>query len=203
MNQVNAAYPLDNAEPIQALLEQSAEMHRHLCPRQVIGVRMGMLAATLLGLPLPQADKRVLAIVETDGCFSDGVAVATNCWVGRRTMRVVDYGKVAATFVDTASDAAWRVSPQATARTRAAAYAPDARNQWEAMLLGYQRMPADELLVWQPVRLEVPSAVLISRPGLRALCARCGEEIMNGRERWVDGETLCRACAGDSYLQGG
>jgi formylmethanofuran dehydrogenase subunit E len=66
------------------------------------GVQMGRLAAELLGLDLPQSDKRLLTIVETDGCFTTGLSVATNCWVGRRTMRVEDYGKVAATFVDTA-----------------------------------------------------------------------------------------------------
>ena len=80
---------------LQELLRQSAELHRHLCPRQVLGVRMGLAAGQLLGLSLPQADKRLLTIVETDGCFTDGVAVAANCWVGRRTLRVLDYGKVA------------------------------------------------------------------------------------------------------------
>ncbi|MBI3177949.1 MAG: formylmethanofuran dehydrogenase, partial [Chloroflexi bacterium] len=70
------------------LLEVSAALHRHLCPRQVLGVRMGMLAGEVLGLDLPQGDKRLFTIVETDGCASDGIATATNCWVGRRTLRV-------------------------------------------------------------------------------------------------------------------
>src|SRR5439155_26987565 len=82
-------------------LAATAALRHHLCPRQVIGARMGLLAGELLGLELPQADKRLLVIVETDGCAADGVAVACNCWVGRRTLRVEDYGKVAATFVDT------------------------------------------------------------------------------------------------------
>lgn len=188
---------------LEGLLEQAAALHHHLCPRQVLGVRMGMLAAELLGITLPQQDKRLLAIVETDGCFSDGVAVATNCWVGRRTLRVVDYGKVAATFVDTHLGAAWRIAPHPEARTRAGRYAPQARSTWQAMLVGYQRMPAVELLVWRPVRLAVPVSEIVSRPGLRAFCARCGEEIVNGRERIVDSVSLCRACAGEDYLQPG
>ena len=89
-------------ETLADLLAQSSVLHRHLCPRQVLGVRMGLLAAELLSLDLPQTDKRLLTIVETDGCFTTGLSVATNCWVGRRTLRVEDYGKVAATFVDTA-----------------------------------------------------------------------------------------------------
>jgi formylmethanofuran dehydrogenase subunit E len=65
------------------LLAESSVLHRHLCPRQVLGVQMGLCAAALLGLDLPQSDKRLLTIVETDGCFTTGLSVATNCWGNR------------------------------------------------------------------------------------------------------------------------
>lgn len=180
-------------------LAASAALHYHICPRQVLGVRMGMLAADLLGLELPQTDKRVLAVVETDGCFSDGVAVSVNCWVGRRTLRVEDYGKVAATFIDTQTGTAWRISPHPQARGRAAHYAPAAANHWEAMLLGYQTMPAHDLLIAQQVILRNPVAEWVSVPGRRAVCARCGEEILNEREVVQGGTVLCRSCAGGGY----
>jgi formylmethanofuran dehydrogenase subunit E len=181
------------------LLEASAALHRHLCPRQVLGVRLGMLAGEILGLDLPQCDKRLFTIVETDGCASDGIATATHCWVGRRTLRVEDYGKVAATFVDTQTGRAIRIAPRAGVRAQARHYAPEARNKWEAQLLGYQRMPAAELLTVQAVQLKTPLERIISRPGLKARCEICGEEIMNEREVRRDGLTLCRACAGESY----
>jgi formylmethanofuran dehydrogenase subunit E len=181
------------------LLEQSAALHRHLCPRQVLGARMSLYAGEWLALPVPQTDKRLLVIVETDGCFTDGVAVAANCRVGRRTMRVVDYGKVAATFVDTLTEQAVRLAPHPAARQRAFAYAPEASNKWEAQLIGYQHMPADELLVAQPVQLGAPVAELVSRPGLKAHCEVCNEEIMNGREVRREGALLCRACAAPAY----
>ena len=184
---------------LASFLTASAALHRHLCPRQVLGVRMGMYAGELLGLELPQSNKRLLAIVETAGCFTDGVSVATNCWVGRRTLRVEDYGKVAATFVDTETERAVRLVPQHTARQRAFDYAPEAKGKWEAQLLGYQRMPAEELLVAQTVQLRMPVADLVSRPGLKAHCDFCGEEIMNAREILREGATLCRACAGEAY----
>lgn len=183
------------------LLNTSSEMHSHLCPRQVLGVRMGLFAGVLLGLDLPQADKRLFTIVETDGCASDGVAVATNCWVGRRTMRVEDYGKVAATFIDTHTHQAIRIVPRVEARTLAGTYAPEARNKWEAQLLGYQRMPAQELLRIEYVELKTPIEKIISRAGHKVLCSHCGEEIMNEREVIQEGVVLCRACAGDAYYQ--
>lgn len=184
---------------IEELLEASAQLHRHLCPRQVLGVRMGLLAGEVLGLAVPQTDKRLLAIVETDGCASDGVAVAANCWTGRRTLRVADLGKVAATFVDTETGRAIRIAPRPGVRAGAARYAPEGRNAWEAQLLGYQRMPAEELMSVQEVALRTPLAWLLSKPGMRVTCEVCGEEVLNEREVVVEGRVLCRSCAGQGY----
>lgn len=184
---------------LKELLDTTTALHHHLCPRQVLGVRMGLYAGELLGLTVPQPDKRLYTIMETDGCAADGVAVATNCWVGRRTMRVEDYGKVAATFVDTETGQALRLVPRPTVRGAARAYAPEADNKWEAQLIGYQLMPNDELFDVREVVLRTPIEQIISRPGRKALCAACGEEIMNEREVARDGLVLCRACAGESY----
>jgi formylmethanofuran dehydrogenase subunit E len=183
-------------------LERSAALHKHLCPRQVLGVRMGLLAASLLGLDLPPEDKRLFVFVETDGCFADGVSVATGCWLGHRTMRLVDYGKAAATFVDTHSGQAVRISPHPEARANALCYAPAAPDHWHAHLAAYQVMPDGDLLTAEPVVLTVDLAAIISRPGLRVTCACCGEEVMNEREVLMAGKTLCRACAGqDRYYE--
>lgn len=184
---------------LTSLLEQSAALHHHLCPRQVLGVRMGMLAGKLLALELPQANKRLLTIVETDGCFTDGVSVATNCWVGRRTMRVEDFGKVAATFVDTRTETAVRLSPAPHARQLAPTYAPEAQNRWEGYLLGYQRVPDEELFICQQVQINVPVSQIISRAGARIICDQCGEEIINEREVMQGVTRICRACAGHGY----
>jgi len=183
------------------LLDASAALHRHLCPRQVLGARMGMLAGDLLGLDLPQTGKRLLTIAETDGCAADGISVATGCWVGRRTLRVEDYGKVAATFVDTRTGQAIRLSPQGDVRQRAWEFAPESLNSWKAQLLGYQRMPAGELLSTQTVRLTTPADQIIGCAGQRAVCEMCGEEILNQREVVHEGTTLCRACLGQSYYR--
>ena len=186
---------------LEDLLTLSAQRHDHLCPRQVLGVRMGMLAARLLQVDLPQRDKRVLTIVETDGCTADGVEVATGCSVGHRTLRVEDFGKVAATVVDTGQNRAVRIHPRQQARALAANFAPKGLDRWHAQLIGYQRMPAELLLAWAPVELTIPTEKIVSRPGARAVCDWCQEEINNEREVVRDGITLCRACAGEAYYR--
>jgi len=186
---------------LDQFLQEAARSHRHLCPRQVLGVRMGLAAGRWLGLTVPQTDKRLLTIVETDGCVIDGLVVATGCRVGRRTMRVLDFGKVAATFVDTLTGRAVRIVPNAGSRLRAKAYAPEAASRWEAYLLGYQRMPEAELLDNQEVALIVPLEKILSKDGYRVKCDRCGEEIINEREVRQAGLILCRPCAGGAYYQ--
>lgn len=181
------------------LLEATAALHRHLCPRQILGVRMGMLAGQLLNLELPQPNKRLLTIAETDGCFADGVAVATNCWVGRRTLRINDYGKIAATFIDTKTEQTFRISPRQDIRRIAAQFVSKVTNRWETQLLGYQTMPDDLLFQVQAVTLLDSVKSLVSKPGQRVSCVQCGEEIINEREVLQDHQIICKACAGQGY----
>jgi formylmethanofuran dehydrogenase subunit E len=186
---------------LQELLARSAASHHNLCPRQVLGVRMGMLAGKTLGLDLPQEDKRLFAFVECDGCGMGGIAAATGCLVERRTMRVLDYGKLAATFVDTHTRRAIRISPKPGCREAAAQASTEVDNSWQQQLEAYQTLPDEDLFVVQPVELTVSLEAIISQPNLRVCCDACQEEITNQREVILDGRTLCRPCASGSYYQ--
>jgi formylmethanofuran dehydrogenase subunit E len=183
------------------VLKISAARHSHLCPRQVLGARIGLAGAAALGLETPRSDKRLLVILETDGCFADGVEAATGCSVGHRTLRVEDYGKVAATFVDIKTGQAVRIAPALDVRQRAYAYAPQEKRHYFAQLAAYQVMPEDELLSIQEVHLNKPVEALVSRPGVRVNCELCGEEIINEREVVKEGMILCQACFGAAYYQ--
>jgi formylmethanofuran dehydrogenase subunit E len=186
---------------LEELFHASAARHAHLCPRQVLGVRFGLAGASALGLETPRQDKRLMAIIETDGCFADGIEAATGCSVGHRTMRVEDYGKVAVTFVDTRTGRAVRIAPRLDVRQRAASYAEGESRAYVAQLHAYQSMPEDELLVVREVGLTVPVEKIVSRPRIRVACDACGEEIINERETLHEGRTLCRACAAGAYYE--
>jgi formylmethanofuran dehydrogenase subunit E len=196
------------------LYAQVAALHDHLCPRQVLGVRIGLLAVRLLGFESPPAGKRLFAIVETDGCACDGVSVATGCWVGKRSLRVEDYGKVAASLADRTTGRAVRVWPRADARAAALALAgagaaatggdgvEEGRDErWRAMLAGYQALPDEALLCHTPVRLGLDLAWQLGAEDMRAACSACGEEIANGRELRHGTAVRCRACAGAAYYE--
>lgn len=210
MNPSFSQKPTEESErerPLHPLLPQlfakSAERHHHLCPRQVLGVRLGLRGLNALGLlatdattPFCNHDKRLLVIVETDGCGADGIAVATDSFVGRRTLRVEDYGKVAATLIDTHTGQAVRVAPTAVSRTLAQQYAPNQPSRWNEYLVGYQRIPDADLVSVEPVVLHRSLAEILSEPGRRAICEQCQEEVMNEREVVNgNGRILCQACA--------
>lgn len=186
---------------IQSLLEKSARDHSHLCPRQILGVRLGLCGLKAFGFETPPAKKRLLVIVETDGCFADGVTAATDCSVGHRTLRVEDYGKTAAVFVDTVTGQAVRIAPALDVREKARIYASDEPRHYFAQMQAYQVMPEAELFTVTSVVLNSTIEAIVSRPGLRVNCELCGEEIMNEREVKQNGQTLCRACVGAAFYQ--
>lgn len=186
---------------LQHILEKSARDHSHLCPRQILGARLGLAGMTALGFDSPPDKKRLLVITETDGCFADGLSTATNCTVGHRTLRVEDYGKTAATFVDVKTNRAFRIAPAQDVRQKAYYYAPNEPRHYFAQMQAYQTMPDDEMFTVSEVRLVASVEAIVSRPGVRVDCDLCGEEIMNEREVKQDGLTLCRACAHGGYYQ--
>lgn len=190
---------LNLSKPLPELLRQSSARHDHLCPRQVLGVRMGLAGLAAIGLPAPMPQKAALVILETDGCFADGIEVATGATVGHRTLRIKDFGKAAATFVNVESGEVVRLAPQPGVREFAFCYVPDNVKNYEAQLRGYQVMPEADLFSFEEVLLTPSLEAILSQPGLRVNCARCGEEIINARQVEVGGETLCATCAGAGY----
>ena len=189
------------ADQVAAALERSSERHTRLCPRQVLGVRMGLAGIAILGRSSLEGERGVLSFIETDGCFADGIEAASGCSVGHRTMRLQDCGRVAATFVDIASGRAVRIAPRSDARTRAAVLVPGEPRHYYAQLQAYQVMPLDELFRVEDVELQFDLAALVGRGGLRVDCASCGEEVINGREQYMASGALCPMCAGGAYYR--
>ena len=184
---------------IQPLLDKSVCEHSHLCPRQILGVRLGLAGMKSLGFDSPPDDKQLLVITETDGCFVDGLSAATNCTVGHRTLRVEDYGKVAAVFVDVKIGRTIRVAPVLDIRERAYAFVSEEPDRYAAQLQAYQTMPDEKMFTCIEVQLAASIEAILSRPGMRVNCSACGEEIMNEREIHQSETILCHACAQGGY----
>ncbi len=187
--------------PFNELLQESVSLHGHLCPGQVLGVRMGILGSELVGVDDPLHSKKLIVYVEIDRCATDAIQSVTGCKLGKRTLKYVDYGKMAATFLNTDTGTAYRLSVRDDARERAHACAPEGASKQEAQLQGYTLMPQDELFIVSPVRLALPEEDQPGRPVSRVTCEGCGEGVNDRREVRVGKRVLCRACAHGAYYQ--
>jgi formylmethanofuran dehydrogenase subunit E len=98
-------------ESIDELLEKCEPVQDHLCPGQLLGVRMAVLGCRLVGIQEPRgADRKKLIVwVEIDRCMADAVGAVTGARLGRRTLKFLDYGKVAATFLNVDTGDAYAV----------------------------------------------------------------------------------------------
>jgi formylmethanofuran dehydrogenase subunit E len=105
---------------LEEYLAVAAERHGHMCPGQVLGVRMAMLGLKELGVTeRARHHKRLLTFVEIDRCATDAVSLVTGCSLGKRSLKYLDYGKVAATFLDLNSERAVRVAARDDSRLKA------------------------------------------------------------------------------------
>lgn len=179
------------------LLQEAVAFHGHLCPGQVLGVRMALAGCGAVGIEEPKSlHKGLVVFVEIDRCASDAIQAVTGCSLGKRTLKHLDYGKMAATFVNVATGSAVRVVARDDARERAGAYAPGVKDPRTAQIVAYRVMPEAELLRQEPVVIQ-PG--WLDRPRVRIACQVCGEGVNYGREMISDGLTLCRACFSGAY----
>ena len=112
----------------EILLKESADVHGHLCPGQVVGVRMAMLGCRVIGLDEPTRRdqiKKLIVFVEMDRCTADAVSHVTGVKLGRRSLKFMDYGIMAATFLNLETQNAYRVVSTEEARDLAGIYAPE------------------------------------------------------------------------------
>ncbi|RMG02609.1 MAG: formylmethanofuran dehydrogenase [Nitrospirae bacterium] len=190
-------------EEFEKLLEESVRVHGHLCPGQVLGVRMAIYGLEKIGITDPKGSdrKKIYLFVEIDRCATDALQSVTGCSLGKRTMRFIDYGKMAATFVNLETGKAVRVVALEEARERSGEYFPDIENKYQRQLEAYKVMPDSELFTSQDVRVEIPPEDMPGRPLRRVQCSVCGEYVQDMREVRKNGSIYCRSCKEGGYYK--
>jgi formylmethanofuran dehydrogenase subunit E len=216
---MSAATSIDTApsgDQLDELLREAEIAHGHLCAGQILGVRMAMLAMNRLGIRSPRKRtlangelnpdrKRPVVFVEIDRCATDAIGVVTGARVGKRALKLRDWGKMAATFIDLDAKLApeeykgIRIVALESSKQRAREIYPELEKN-EAQMRAYRDLPDDELFSEQWVRVPLPPNEFPGYKGERLACARCGEGINFDRFVERDGERLCLACAYPSSL---
>jgi formylmethanofuran dehydrogenase subunit E len=183
--------------PLDDLLLEAVAFHGHLCPGQVLGVRMTIAGCRTLGVQAPRlAGRRLVVLVEIDRCAADAIQSLTGVSLGKRTLRHVDYGKMAATFVDPPLGTAVRVAIRDEARELARFLTPHEPDLLRGQTAAYRTLHEAKLLTLERV---VVDPAWLTRRRVRVRCAACGEGVRGGREVQVGERALCRGCAGERY----
>ncbi len=202
----------------EGILEYAREFHGHVCPYLALGIRASLLAMEELGVGRlnysGSVDESILAIVEVNSCFTDGVQVATGCTLGNNSLIYLDLGKTALTLVKRSTWEGVRVYVDAERLARH--YPPGATELFNRVIRERKGTPEERARLWElweeaahrmlrlprgkfkVERVKVPPVE--QAPIFDSVrCSSCGELIMETRAVYVDGKPLCLRCAGESY----
>lgn len=180
----------------EAHLNEALAFHGHLCGGIVLGVRMALLGLKEIGIQDPKNEdrKKIMVFVEIDRCATDAITSVTGCRPGKRTMKIKDFGKMAAAFVNLETGNAVRISAKARKDDRAESTPEEA-----ARALG--EAADEELFHIQHGRVPLGAGDLPGLPARSVPCACCGETVMDMRDVVRNGAPLCIPCAeGRSYF---
>jgi len=197
---VQAEYLAD----LEGLIDACGSLHGHICPGQVLGVRMATLGCRLAGIEDPRGlDRKSLIVwIEIDRCVADAVCAVTGVRLGKRSLKYLDYGKVAATFLNLQTVRAYRILAKDESRGLADRLFPEIESKKERQMLAYREADEAELFTTEQVRIELDELELPGRPRRRVRCMECGEGINDGKEvADALGRRICRACAFGSYYR--
>ena len=189
-------------ESIDTLLKECERLHGHMCAGQLLGTRMALLGCRLLDIDDPRgADRKKLIVwVEIDRCMTDAISAVTGVRLGKRSLKYVDYGKVAATFLNTETKRAVRIVALESSRTLADERYPDIADKRTRQFRAYSEATDDEIFKTELVSLELSDFDAPGSPRSRVICSVCEEGVNDGREVVdANGDVLCRGCHYGSY----
>ena len=185
------------------VLDKAFAFHGKPCGGTVIGVRMAMLGLRMIGITDPKGAERkdIIAVAENDRCAVDALQHVTGCRVATRALKLKDYGKMAATFVNLKTGKAVRIVCPEETRDRVQKYKPEEGEKKERTIAGYKAMPLDELFYAQEVTASFEDADMPGPAKHRIQCEQCGESVSDHREREVNGKSLCIHCSEGGYYE--
>lgn len=178
-------------ETIDILLQKAKEFHGEICPGIVMGTRMTIAGMREIGMDPLKKTHDLIVYVEIDRCATDAIQAITGVSLGHRSLKHMNFGKFAATFVDTRSNKAVRVT--------ALPKKPDQPTDMKEVAKMVCNAPEEELFQIQQVTVNIPPEDLPGFPTHKDTCSRCGEQIMDSKEVIIDGKAVCKNCAQGSY----
>ena len=202
-----------NIDDFEGLLQKASELRGHRCLGLPLGIKMAQMGLKLLNLTEEEKREYLVVFVENDKCPADAIQIATGCSAGSRKLKMLYYGKSAATFVDGRTGEGYRVFSKKDLTPRALHLAvkdniikadekvePMSKLERQVLMNAFMKMSPKELFDFQVVKVTWDSPLLRSKMDPAVYCSKCGEDIMSGMGvKQDDGTILCRSCQKGPY----
>lgn len=172
-------------------VERAVAYHGHLCSGQCIGEKMARYGMRLLALGPEKDRKSIMVFLEGDRSPADSIGIVTGCKVGKRTFKLYDYGKVAASFVNLDTGRAIRIHRKKRMHPA----------EGEDMVQFYRNLPYDEIFAVYEVAINLQPGDLPGPPVEIVHCSICGEDVTDAKRIVRDGNPVCKACNGEAYYR--
>jgi formylmethanofuran dehydrogenase subunit E len=207
---------------LNGLLRKAGELHGHWCNYLTYGVKAGYYAIKEMGITNTGMEE-IIAIVETNNCFSDGVQVVTGCSFGNNSLIYRDWGKTAVTVSRRDGQALRIALDPAFEDSRGSEY-PRAYElfykivarrehaepeEYAEMMQLFSELsvkelsvPFDKMFLLTKMTIDIPEYAPIFDS---KRCSVCGENVMATRIVEKEGKYFCLGCSGAKYnmLSGG
>ncbi|HEW93920.1 formylmethanofuran dehydrogenase [Candidatus Geothermarchaeota archaeon] len=202
-------------ENLRIVLEKAKYFHGHICPYLALGIKASTIAMNRLGIKRAglreSIGERVLAIVECNNCFTDGVQVATGCTMGNNSLIYLDLGKNAVTLIKRGSWKGVRVYVDAD-KVREKYFSSKGLELFEKVVIkggGDENDIKTLAKIWEETGyklLEIPESEFkieeirmspIERAPIfeSVRCHSCGELAMKTRITYINGKPYCLKCS--------
>lgn len=191
-------------ESFDDLLERYKQAYGNLCPGSLLAIRMAALGCHLVGVEDPRGadQKKLIVWAEIDRWLIDAVETVAGVRLGKRTLKFLDHGKLAATFLNVKTGKAVRVVALESSRRLANQRHPEIESKHLRQMRVYRNATDEELFAVKVVQVRLSEMDAPGHPRSRVICARCGEEVNDGRQfDSLDGSALCRPCAFRTFNQ--
>jgi formylmethanofuran dehydrogenase subunit E len=173
------------------LVDEAGKFHGGICRGIATGTRMTMSGLRRIDISDPKgADrKKLMVFVEIDRCATDAIMALTGCRPGKRTMKILDYGKMAATFINLESGKSVRVVTRSNRKI----------TDGDPVGMPYHNEALEkEMFLICDVEVQLLPEDMPGKPLRNVICTSCGETVLDGREIKHQGESLCKPCFAQS-----
>ncbi|MFC2097347.1 FmdE family protein [Bacteroidota bacterium] len=208
---------LIDGKNLEQLLIMAGQIHGHYCP----GLALGIIAAQRAMIEMcvdSDGLEDLIAISETNNCFSDGIQFVTGCTFGNNSLVFRDFGKTAFTLC-TRNGSGIRICVRSEAREYMhniyPSFSADYNNvvkekdHSENSIKSFKISAYEKAIVVLSLdfdKLFIIDKEVVNLPDYAPshesqICEHCKESVMDSRIVNIKGKNFCIPCSKDDYFQ--